>query len=99
MLINQHDTSWQNDLPTRVDEMGNFLIYILHGTNMHNLLARIETAFDVPRLQRVMFPFDLSQYTTDAHNEIFVLFGSMEIFIGIATQLRYAWAIFLTGTF
>lgn len=31
MLINQHDTSWQDDLPTRVDEVGNFLIYILHG--------------------------------------------------------------------
>lgn len=83
MLINQHDTSWQNDLPTRVDEMGNFLIYILHGTNMHNLVARIETAFDMPRLRRVMFPFDLGQYTPDVHNGIFLLFASVEIFMAL----------------
>lgn len=52
MLINQHDTSWRNDLRTRVDEVGNFLIYILHGANMHNLVVQVETAFDAPRLQR-----------------------------------------------
>jgi len=63
MLINQHDTSWQNDLRTRVDEMGNFLIYILHGANMHNLIVQVESAFDESRLQRGMFPFDLGQHT------------------------------------
>lgn len=45
MLINQHDTSRQDDLPTRVDEVGNFLIYILHGGYMHNLVARVGGGF------------------------------------------------------
>lgn len=82
MLINQHDTSWRNDLRTRVDEVGNFLIYILHGANMHNLVVQVETAFDVPRLQRRNVSIRSRSTRADGriHNGIFVLFPYVKIF-------------------
>lgn len=86
MLINQHDTSWQNDLPTRVDEVGNFLIYILHGGYMHNLIAQVETAFDVPRLQRRMLTLNHDRHTPDFHNGSFVSLPDAELLGFVAAR-------------
>lgn len=47
---------------------------------MHNLVARVETAFDAPRLRRGMLPFDRGQHTPDFHNGTFVSSPGAEVF-------------------
>lgn len=86
-----------------MDEVGNFLIYILHEANMHNLVARVETAFDASATAPANVSIrSRSTHATDVHNGIFVLFTNVKIFAALQSAIESRAGIerllFLTGT-